>query len=373
MTQHQGRGSILVVDDMPNNLRLLSIMLASEGYQVRKALSGRTALNTVRSLPPDLILLDINMPDLDGYEVCRQLKADEQSREIPVIFISALNEVLDKVKAFQVGGVDYIAKPFQGEEVIARIENQLTIARQKQQLHNEIQERRKAEETLEIYLHAVSHDLRNPVIGMSMILNNLLTKAQTEAIEIPLSILQQMASSCDRQLALIDSLIETRQYDTWGVSLQRQPLSLHEIAEQIDREWTLRLQEHQATFINQIPVDLPPVNADSHYLWRVFENLLANALKHNPSGVTIALGAEVVGHFVRCTITDDGLGIGEEQAKHLFDRYQRGTRNRQIGLGLGLYLCHQIILAHGGEIGAITNSDQGSRFWFTLPIFVPET
>ncbi len=133
MTQPTPRPSVLIVDDLPNNVRLLSIMLTEKGYQVRKAINGQMALNTVRSLIPDLILLDINMPDLNGYQVCEQLKADEKTREIPVIFISALDDVLDKVKAFQVGGVDYISKPFQGEEVMARIENQLTICRQKKQ------------------------------------------------------------------------------------------------------------------------------------------------------------------------------------------------------------------------------------------------
>lgn len=371
MNQTTVRGSILVVDDMPDNLRLLSILLASAGYQVRKALNGQTALNTVRSRAPDLILLDINMPDLDGYEVCRRLKEDENTREIPVIFLSALDDVLDKVKAFQVGGVDYISKPFQDAEAIARIENQLTIARQKKQLQDEIDRRRVAEETLEVYLHAVSHDLRNPVIGMSLILNHLRQKARGDSIEISPSVLQQMLDSCDRQLTLIDSLVETRQNDLWGVSLQCTPLSLPPLVEKIDREWTLRLEEHQAKLIDKVPANLPPVNADPHHLWRVFENLLANALKHNPSGVTITISAELQGDFVLCSIADDGIGIGEEQAKHLFDRYHRGTGKQAIGLGLGLYLCRQIITAHGGEIGALTGDEKGSRFWFTLPVVKP--
>ncbi|MEG3437592.1 hybrid sensor histidine kinase/response regulator [Pannus brasiliensis CCIBt3594] len=371
MNQTTVRGSILVVDDMPDNLRLLSILLASAGYQVRKALNGQTALNTVRSRAPDLILLDINMPDLDGYEVCRRLKEDENTREIPVIFLSALDDVLDKVKAFQVGGVDYISKPFQDEEAIARIENQLTIARQKKQLQDEIDRRKTAEETLEVYLHAVSHDLRNPVIGMSLILNHLQKKASGESIEISPSVLQQMLDSCDRQLTLIDSLVETRQNEIWGLSLQCNPLSLPELVGKIDREWTLRLEEHQAKLIDKVPEDLPPVNADSHHLWRVFENLLANALKHNPSGVTISISAEVNNDFVLCEIADDGIGIAEEQAKHLFDRYHRGTGKQAIGLGLGLYLCRQIISAHGGEIGANSGDEKGTRFWFTLPVAKP--
>lgn len=367
MTQLTPRPSVLIVDDLPNNVRLLSIMLTEKGYQVRKAINGQMALNTVRSLIPDLILLDINMPDLNGYQVCEQLKADEKTREIPVIFISALDDVLDKVKAFQVGGVDYISKPFQGEEVMARIENQLTICRQKKQLQNEIKERQKTEETLEIYLHAVSHDLRNPVIGMSMILNNLIKNSQGETKEVSRKILQQMANSCDRQLTLIDSLVETRQNDLWGVSLELKPLSLYEIGQQISQEWELRLKENQATLINNFSPDLPLVNADAHHLWRVFENLLANALKHNPQGIIITLSARLEGNYLLCSIADNGVGISETQRKQLFDRYQRGNNNNQISLGLGLYLCRQIIHAHGGEIGIMNNDEKGSQFWFTLP------
>ncbi len=367
MTQLTPRPSVLIVDDLPNNVRLLSIMLTEKGYQVRKAINGQMALNTVRSLIPDLILLDINMPDLNGYQVCEQLKADEKTREIPVIFISALDDVFDKVKAFQVGGVDYISKPFQGEEVMARIENQLTICRQKKQLQNEIKERQKTEETLEIYLHAVSHDLRNPVIGMLMILNNLIKNSQGETKEVSRKILQQMANSCDRQLTLIDSLVETRQNDLWGVSLELNPLSLYEIGQQIGQEWELRLKENQATLINNFSPDLPLVNADAHHLWRVFENLLANALKHNPQGIIITFSARLEGNCLRCSIADNGVGISETQRKQLFDRYQRGNNNNQISLGLGLYLCRQIIHAHGGEIGIMNNDEKGSQFWFTLP------
>ena len=333
MTQLTPRPSVLIVDDLPNNVRLLSIMLTEKGYQVRKAINGQMALNTVRSLIPDLILLDINMPDLNGYQVCEQLKADEKTREIPVIFISALDDVLDKVKAFQVGGVDYISKPFQGEEVMARIENQLTISRQKKQLQNEIKERQKTEETLEIYLHAVSHDLRNPVIGMSMILNNLIKNSQGETKEVSLKILQQMANSCERQLTLIDSLVETQQNDLWGVSLELKPLSLYEIGQQIGQEWELRLKENQATLINNFSPDLPLVNADAHHLWRVFENLLANAIKHNPQGIIITFSARLEGNYLRCSIADNGVGISETQRKQLFDRYQRGNNNNQISLG----------------------------------------
>ena len=158
MNNHQvehKKANILVVDDKPDNLRLLSAMLAQLGYEVRKVINGQTALKTAQAAPPDLILLDIMMPDLNGYEVCQHLKASPITRDIPVIFISALDEVLDKVKAFAVGGVDYITKPFSEEEVFARVENNLTLRRLQKQLgeqnarlQQEIRFRQKAEEQL---------------------------------------------------------------------------------------------------------------------------------------------------------------------------------------------------------------------------------
>jgi class 3 adenylate cyclase/CheY-like chemotaxis protein len=153
------KGDILVVDDTPDNLRLLSTMLTEQGYSVRKAVSGQMALRAVNTKLPDLILLDINMPGMNGYDVCTQLKADEQTRDVPVIFISALDDVLDKVKAFASGGVDYITKPFQTQEVIARIENQLTLVHQQSslreraaQLEQEIKERKRADEEVRLLL-----------------------------------------------------------------------------------------------------------------------------------------------------------------------------------------------------------------------------
>ncbi|MEM9926990.1 MAG: response regulator [Cyanobacteria bacterium P01_D01_bin.50] len=127
--------NILVVDDTPDNLRLLSAMLTTQGYEVRKALTGKMALNACESLQPNLILLDINMPEMNGYEVCKKLKADKKTAEVPVIFISALDDVLDKVKAFDVGGADYISKPFHAAEVISRIENQINLRSLQVNLH----------------------------------------------------------------------------------------------------------------------------------------------------------------------------------------------------------------------------------------------
>lgn len=173
MNNQKEKANILVVDDKPDNLRLLSALLSQLGYEVRKVINGQTALKTVQAAPPDLILLDVMMPDMNGYEVCQHLKASPLTCDIPVIFISALDEVLDKVKAFAVGGVDYITKPFSEEEVFARVENNLTIRRlQKQlsdrntQLQQEICDRQKAEAQLILSEARLRNLFENAPVGI---------------------------------------------------------------------------------------------------------------------------------------------------------------------------------------------------------------
>ena len=187
------KANILVVDDKPDNLRLLSAMLSQLGYEVRKVIDGKTALKTAQAAPPDLILLDIMMPDMNGYEVCQHLKASLLTRDIPVIFISALDEVLDKVKAFAVGGTDYITKPFSEEEVFARVENNLTIGRLQKQLteqnarlQQEICDRAKAEAALTRSEAKFRHLFENAPVGIfrARIQDGLLLEANQCFIQI---------------------------------------------------------------------------------------------------------------------------------------------------------------------------------------------
>ncbi|MDZ8188188.1 MAG: ATP-binding protein [Nostoc sp. ChiSLP02] len=258
-------------------------------------------------------------------------------------------------------------------------------------LTEDITQRKQAQEELRVFFHAVSHDLRNPVLGTLMVLNNLLNQggesrgagsskqefspaprpsaSSDSTIPVPRSILERMVQSSDRQLSLINSLMEAHISEVQGIVLQRQPVQLLSIVEAAIADLEPFLVQNQATLTNSVSPDLPLVNVDPTQLWRVFSNLIVNALKHNPPGLLLTINASVEDDKIYCTVSDNGVGISQKQSDRLFELYFRGTNIRNsVGLGLGLYICKQIINAHSGEIGINTSPQAGATFWFTLPI-----
>ena len=386
------KGDILIVDDTPNNIHLLDKMLGENGYKVRKVISGERALKAVSILPPDLILLDVKMPGMDGYEVCHSLKKQEDTAGIPIIFVSALDDVFDKVKGFEAGGADYIIKPFEPKEVLVRVEAQLKMRRLQQQLlcanerlsaqnaqlTQEIKGRQQAEASLKVFMHAVSHDLRNPVTGMSMVLQTYLKEqpaghqrvAGENDVVIDRLSFERIVQSCSRQLKLINSLIEMQQHEILGVPLDLQSISLYALTCSILSEWEPMLAKRQVVLKHQIDPDLPNVCVDIDQIWRVFENLIGNALKYNQAGFTLTIDASFDREsYLCCTVADNGVGIKPQQLASLFDLYVRGSGvKRTSGVGLGLYISKQIVAAHGGEIGVESELGKGTVFWFTLPV-----
>ena len=253
------------------------------------------------------------------------------------------------------------------------------------QLQQKMQELQELNQLKDVFLHAVSHDLRTPVMGMLMVLKNVLnsysfTENQEprpndqghQTIPVSRSIVERMIQSSDRQLNLINSLLEIHAAESYGIPCECEPLQLSQLIQEILTELQPLLAKNQVTLTNQVPDDLPFVSADAKQLWRVFENIITNAMKHNPPGIHLTLSATVVedtveGEKVRCAIADNGVGMEQQQCDRLFDLYYRGASSRSLsGIGLGLYLCRQIIKAHGGEIGVISSPGEGTTFWFTL-------
>ncbi|HCA98148.1 MAG TPA: hybrid sensor histidine kinase/response regulator [Cyanobacteria bacterium UBA9226] len=308
------QGNILIVDDTPENLQVLSATLSERGYKVRGVIKGQMAIRAAKSAPPDLILLDIRMPEMDGYEVCQRLKADPQTHDIPIVFISALDEVLDKVKAFQAGGVDYITKPFQVEEVLARVENQLMICRlshklqeQNQKLQQEVQERIKAEKAAEAasqakseFLANMSHELRTPlnaILGFSQLLSREpeLQPQHREQIGI-------INRSGNHLLNLINDILELSKIEAGKAVINLSNVDLYNLLQTWQEMFQLKATSKGLELIFAVALDLPRyVETDERKLSQILINLLGNAVKFTEKGRVIlhvkrGNGSWVIGH-----------------------------------------------------------------------------
>jgi signal transduction histidine kinase len=243
-----------------------------------------------------------------------------------------------------------------------------------------------AQRQLKVFLHSVSHDLRNPVMGTSIVLANLLRKSEQQ-VTLDRSLLERLQQGNDRQLTLINSLLEAHNTEIQGVQLICEPFSLQDVIDSVLSDLLPILEQHQINLRDRVPANLPLVNGDAHQLWRVYCNLITNAIKHNPNGITVTLTADVIKpeargknlfcsdvhdckqRWLRCSVQDTGVGIEPQHRQNLFNLYTRGSRARYMpGLGLGLYLCKQIITAHGGTMEVSSDRGKGTTFWFTLPL-----
>lgn len=367
------KGNILVVDDQPNNLRVLSSMLTKQGYHVRKALNGQIALTACQTALPDLILLDIMMPDMDGYEVCQRLKADEKTRDVPVIFISALDDVLDKVKAFSAGGIDYITKPFQIEEVLVRVTNQLTI----QQLHRQLTEQNaqlqklneeltRSNAELEQFAYIASHDLQSPlqaIVGYARILG---WKYEKNLDDDAKRYIERIMNAGWRMTQLIEDLLA---YSRVGTRTQEfKPTDCNTVLE--EALGNLR-EEISSCGANITYSDLPAVMADRTQLMRLFQNLVSNAIKFRRPEVppTIEITAQPKNNDEwLIEVRDNGIGIEPENFERIFEIFQRlHSYNDYPGTGIGMTICKKIVERHGGRIWVESQIGVGTTFYFTIP------
>ncbi|WOD40326.1 response regulator [Nodosilinea sp. E11] len=355
---------ILLVDDTPDNLRVLSAMLTHQGYEVRKALNGPRAIASVQSDPPDLILLDIKMPGMDGYAVCQQLKADPNTCDVPVIFISALDDALDKVKAFAVGGVDYITKPFQEMEVLARIEHQLCIQRLKQQLLEHNQELVRSNRELQQFAYVVSHDLQQPLQSITGFVKVLLLKYENDFDEMAIDYLSRVQKSGDRMQHLIQDLLS---YSKVGSQNQEmKPVDLNAVFNQVLDNLNSTIIKNQAALTCD---PLPLVVGYEMQLVQLMQNLIDNAIKFVSPGVTpeIRISAAQQKKYWLFEIHDNGIGIDSQDLEKVFDIFHRDKAAKIYpGTGIGLATCKKIVENHGGKLWATSQLGKGTTFHFTI-------
>jgi signal transduction histidine kinase len=367
---------ILVVDDAPANLQLLFGMLKDRGYRIRPVASGRLALQVAMAQPPDLVLLDVNMPEMNGYEVCRRLKADPALRAVPVIFISALSEPFDKLEAFSAGGVDYITKPFHLDEVRVRIETHVALRRlqarleaQNRTIESANERLRQLEEVRKVLSVAIVHDLKSPLAALLGNMQFLLRLAEVKG-EVR-EVLGDMLASADGMHRMILNLLDVASMQDVELVPRRRRVRVGSLLD--EARATTQLQTRMTGHTLVIEADAEhEADVDPDLVLRVVENLIDNSLKYAPRGTPVRLSvkrAERGGVSLR--VEDEGPGIPFDQRERIFERYARLDRDLhahgRVSRGFGLAFCRMAVEAHGGRLWVEDGEHGGSTFRSEIP------
>ncbi|WP_445250445.1 response regulator [Microcoleus sp. OTE_8_concoct_300] len=398
----ENKGNILIVDDTPENLQVLSATLLDRGYKVRGVINGKMAIRAARAGSPELILLDIKMPEMDGYEVCMELKADPKTSEIPVIFISALDEVLDKVTAFQVGGVDFITKPFHVAEVLARMEHQLTIQRLKKQLldrntelQKEIIERKKAEEAAAAaslaksqFVANMSHELRTPlnaILGFTEVMSR-----DSSLGDENLENLRIINRSGQHLLELINDVLDLSKIEAGIIALDERSFDLYQLLDTLEEMFQIKAETKNLQLKFFVQGNVPQyIKTDEKKLRVCLINLLGNAIKFTLDGGCICLRVSLESKqplaeseiypnstsgepfLIVFEVEDTGVGIAAAEIDTLFDAFVQteAGRNAADGTGLGLTITKKYVQIMGGDIGFKSVLGEGTSFKFNIRVF----
>lgn len=362
------KGTLLVVDDVPANLSILSEFLGEAGFKVLVAQDGKRAIEKARHVHPNLILLDVMMPGMDGFETCRHLKSQPNTKDIPIIFMTAMADTVDKVKGFSLGAADYITKPIQYEEVLARINTHLQISALQQVLQAHTIELKQRNLELEAFSRTVAHDLKNP---LNLVINYTEAVLENCPTGTPLDDessqnLQLVMQAGRKMVNIIDALLLLA-----GVSKQqkivKQPLDMSQILSQVRQQRLNYLfKEYQGDMV--LPDTWPVAYGYAPWIEEVWANYLSNALKYGGQPPRLELGATATSdEMIRFWVRDNGPGLSAEAQVQLFTPFTRLHQNRAEGHGLGLSIVRQIVEKLGGQVGVESTQGEGSLFYFSLP------
>ena len=368
------KGTILVIDDNPTNLKLLVDYLENSDYTVLIAQAGDSGLQRAQNVIPDLILLDVMMPEMDGFEVCRRLKADETTHDIPVIFLTALSGEPEIIRAFEVGAVDYVTKPVRQKELLARVNTHLTLVRQKRQIEqSRAQERKYFEKLIEMknkFVRTASHDLKNPINVIMLTLYNFELHGASDS-DLAAAYLKTIETQTDKMRTLVLDILDLASLESGheerlqlGISslstlLQAAIDSHMALAKAKDIDIDLKLLEPNIRLV-----------ADVSRFDHLLSNLISNAIKYTPDGGQIHIQAQMEADDVIISIADTGIGIPEDAIPYLFDTFYRVNKDDplgQEGTGLGLSIAQSIVEQHNGRIWVESELGIGSTFYVALP------
>jgi len=359
---------ILVVDDNEENLSVLGNQLISKGYQVLFAESGEIALKAVERKQPDLILLDVSMPGMSGYEVCERLKAKSETAHIPVIFLTAHAETQDIVKGFSLGAIDYVTKPFNKQELLSRVQTHLELKHARKQLELQNNELKENLSTKNKFFSIIAHDLKNPfnsLLGLSKIMSESIEQKDWDQVK---EIAGYINQTTQQSYKLLTNLLEWSRLQMGNIQFNPTKFSLKQLIDETVQLNEASYSEKRITVTTDVEETLE-LTADWQMLQAIVRNLLSNAIKFTKQGQAVYISATRNNNTVEISIKDKGIGIAEKDIEKLFkieSGFSRRGTNNEKGTGLGLLLCKEFVEKHNGKIWVESEVGKGSDFKFTI-------
>lgn len=362
---------ILIVDDVMSNVLLLKVLLTNEKFAIATASNGRQALEQVEKENPDLVLLDVMMPDMSGFEVAQHLKSNPNTADIPIIFLTALNSTADIVKGFQVGANDFISKPFNKEELIIRVTHQISLVAAKRLILSKTEELQRTIAGRDKLYSVIAHDLRSPMGSIKMVLNMLILNLPSEKIGAEMYELLTMANQTTEDVfSLLDNLLKWTKSQIGKLNVVYQDVDLVEVTDGVIEIFSM-VASLKKIRIREMKPEKMMVNADIDMLKAVVRNLLSNAIKFSKENSEVLVKMEEVDGMAVVSVQDYGCGISEEGQKkllHTDTHFSTFGTNNEEGSGLGLLLCKDFVVKNGGKLWFTSKEGEGSIFSFSIPV-----
>jgi signal transduction histidine kinase len=355
---------ILIVDDEPTNFDVIEILLFRDGYEFYYQDSAKAAITCLDNMQPDVILLDVMMPEIDGIDLCQQIKSNSHWQHIPIIFVTALSDKEDLARCFDAGADDFISKPINSTELRARVRSMLRIKAQSDHIKKIMALRQEM-------MQAIVHDLRNPLIGISLGCDSL---AGLEMPERAQRRIGQIRKSTEQMRLLVDDILTIGRIESNKLTLNCTDIDVIDLVKSVIANFELITAQKQIQLLTEFPFTSAHIFGDLYLIRRVLENLIDNAIKFSPQLSSIILGVESLRNdaadhqnLIRIQVIDQGLGINDEQKQAIFGKYVVGNIVSGVSqIGLGLSFCKMIIEAHEGIISVANNQPRGSIFTILL-------
>ena len=361
---------ILIVDDVMSNVLLLKILLTNEKYQVCTANCGNMCIEQAKAEKPDLILLDVMMPDISGFDAAQILKKDPETAHIPIIFLTALNNPSDLVHGFQVGANDFLTKPFNKEELVVRVFHQIKLVAATRIIEHQNEELRATISNRDKMYSVIAHDLRSPMASIRMVLNLVVNAMSPEIIGPELFELLDKANRESEEVHdLLDNLLKWTKSQTGRLTVVRQDLDLNDIIPGVVDIFEMIAQTKKIELKYQGSSNPVVVIADNDMLKTIVRNFLSNAIKFSPENSSIEISLNVDGEFAKVSVRDHGVGIAPERIDSIFKKGETtyGTGGEE-GSGLGLQLCADFARKIDGDVMVESVLGEGSTFSVLVPL-----